>query len=237
MEHDGAGVQGVLVEDLLGLRIADGEIGASSAAARVLTEGGDKTADIPAAAQGLEGRVGGGRVTKRKERGNDKESGAGVPIQISGSAGPVVVAAEDAKDRRQRDGSTSPTRNELPVGMERKEGRDQRGVGGVVPGKHVTAGAGGGLALPPEMESFSRAYLGLYQNLAEAKGVPFGSISRTAKSTDEGEKDSGRIRFVPKMVEHRNWESPLLLGRSPPPPHFLFPCSLLQSLFFPSKLS
>lgn len=40
---------------------------------------------------------------------------------------------------------------------------------------------------PPDAQRFSRVYLGLYRNLSEARGVPWGFKSRTTKSTDEGE--------------------------------------------------
>lgn len=97
---------------------------------------------------------------------------AGVEKDDSSSVGPENTREEEEKEE---DGS----------------GRKMAVDGS--PERYALARLGNGKrrALDPETDPFLPVYLGLYRNLAEAKGVPSGFKSRTTKSMDEGKQIQG----------------------------------------------
>lgn len=137
-------------------------------------------------------------------RGSDSSDAAGVASR-NGSSGrtgsdsgqygfPLEESVTDATGVGAAEGDLATCKKKsetLTAGgnvLEEKDLHDKQAVGrgGFRRGKRRSGGGGGQYVLPPEMQSFSRVYLGLYHNLAEAKGVPSGFKSRTTKSIDEG---------------------------------------------------
>lgn len=186
--------QEVSLEELLGLRLpARRGIADADTVEGVSTKGGKKAAEVLALSSENDGVESG---EQEGDRNNDRSFEGSISI-----SGPGVT---HSKALRQG-GVYSPRRDSLSpvadvgrkigisVGEKRKKGR---------PGEDDEAcreqSAEGTALLPPEMEPFSRVYLGLYRNLADAKGVPSGSISRTLKSTDEGEDEICNSRRRPE---------------------------------------
>lgn len=77
-----------------------------------------------------------------------------------------------------------PERTTREAGEDGTGKKIRRNRGQVTP--HGTGKGEKSYTLSPEMKQYSRVYLGLYWNLAEAKGVPSGPKLRTPKSADEG---------------------------------------------------
>lgn len=171
------------LEELLGLRLP-GRRGITDAVERVSTKGGKKAAEVLALSSEIDGVESGEQEGYR----NDDRSFEG-SISVSRPGG------THSKVLRQG-GAYSPTRDPLSpvadvgskigISMEEKRRKGRPGEEDQACREQSAEGTG---FLPPEMEPFSRVYLGLYRNLADAKGVPSGSISRTLKSTDEGKDE------------------------------------------------
>ena len=106
----------------------------------------------------------------------------GCDAEVRGTAGiDKTPSSAGAVDIREEEGGVE----EEEDGSGRKTGLDGS------PETHALARLGGGKSRSvfPETDPFLPVYLGLYRNLAEAKGVPSGFKSRTTKSMDEGKNN------------------------------------------------
>lgn len=166
--------QEVSLEELLGLRLP-GRRGIADTVERVLIKGGRKAPEVLALSSEIDGVENG-----------EQEGGINDDRSFEGTHSKVL----------QQGGAYSPTRHALSpvadvgrkigISVEEKRRKGRPGEEDQACREQSAEGTG---FLPPEMEPFSRVYLGLYRNLADAKGVPSGSISRTLKSTDEGKDE------------------------------------------------
>ena len=173
----------IALEDALGLYEGDPPSTAGSQ-----TGGNEEGKEEPAfSCPAPTGGGGGGQGSTIGEAGvgaSGTPSLVGCDTEIRGAAGVEKhafssVGAENTREEGEKEEGGSGRKMELDGSPER----------------HALDRLGNGKrrALDPETDPFLPVYLGLYRNLAEAKGVPSGFKSRTTKSMDEGKQSKACI--------------------------------------------